>query len=91
MGDWISGAKAAEIMGVHRNTVRASLEDLTRRKDWWGAEGDGWRFKPLTARKIYEVKRQRAEDIAAGKWPPKDEPAEAPADEPTAPEPSSPE
>jgi hypothetical protein len=72
VGDWISGAEAAEIMGVHRNTVYLSLTDETRRAAWWGTEGEGWRYKPLSERKIYEVNRKRAEDIAAGRWPPKD-------------------
>ncbi len=71
MGDWISGEDAAAIMGVHRNTVIASLNDDARRAEWWDPEGVGWRRKPLAARKIYEVSRKRAEDIAAGRWPPK--------------------
>ena len=71
MGDWIGGAEAAAIMDVHRNTVYASLEDEHRRAEWWDPEGEGWRRKPLSSRKIYEVSRGRAEDIAAGRWPPK--------------------
>ncbi len=78
MGDWISGAEAARILGVHRNTVLAVLKDEKRRAEVWGAEGEGWRYKPLSSRGIYEVSRRRAEDIAAGRWPPR---SDAPAPE----------
>ena len=71
--DWISAADAAAVLGVHRNTVVISLTDPARRAEWWGAiEGEHWRFKPLAERKIFQVDRQRAEDIAAGRWPVRD-------------------
>ncbi len=64
MGDWISGADAAEIVGVHRNTVYRSLRDPDQRALWWGERGEGWRTKPLSARLVYEVSRERAEYLA---------------------------
>lgn len=77
MSKWISGATAARIMGVHRNTVLASLRDPDRRALWWGEEGDRWRHKPLSTRRIFEVDSDRARQLACGQWPPK-ETAEAP-------------
>ena len=67
MSDWISGAKAAQIMGVSRSTVLRSLTDEAARVEQWGAEGVGWRRKPLSARGIYQVSRARAEQLAAGR------------------------
>jgi hypothetical protein len=64
MGDWISGAEAAGIIGVHRNTVYRSLEDEERRAEEWGEEGVGWRHKPLSKRIIFQVSRARAEKLA---------------------------
>lgn len=80
MGDWISGAEAAEIMGVHRNTVLASLKDPTIRAAKWGAEGEGWRRKPLSRRGIYQVDRARAAALA-------DPEPDTPAEPDSAPEP----
>jgi hypothetical protein len=64
--DWISGAEAAEILGVSPSTVYRSLADPGQRAEQWGTEGDGWRHKPLSRRRVYQVSRQRAEAIAAG-------------------------
>lgn len=64
MGDWISGTEAAEIIGVHRNTVYRSLHDPAQRAEWWGEENDGWRHKPLSRRKVFQVSRARAEQLA---------------------------
>lgn len=67
MGDeWISGPEAAEVLGLHRNTVYLSLRDPELRARTWGAEGVGWRYKPLSSRRIFEVSRKRAEQLAAG-------------------------
>lgn len=64
MGDWISGAEAADIIGVHRNTVYRSLRDPQQRALWWGTQGEGWRTKPLSTRLVYEVSRARVEYLA---------------------------
>jgi len=66
MSDWISGAEAAEILGVHRNTVYASLKDPELRAQQWGQRDIGWRFKPLSRRNIFQVARARAEELARG-------------------------
>lgn len=71
MGDWISGAKAAEILGVSRPTVYRSLTDPAWRAEWWGQEGEAWRLKPLSRRKIYQVDRARAEALAEASDKPK--------------------
>jgi hypothetical protein len=68
IGDWISGTEAAEIMGVHRNTVLRSLQDDAQRTEQWGAENVGWRRKPLSRRGIYQVSAARARELA--KQPP---------------------
>lgn len=64
MSDWISGAEAAEILGVHRNTVLNSLRDKAQRERQWGAENIGWRHKPLSTRGAFQVSRARAEQLA---------------------------
>jgi hypothetical protein len=63
--DWIGGQEAAEIIGVGRTTVYRSLLDPDERERQWGREGEGWRYKPLTRRKTFQVSRQRAEQLAA--------------------------
>lgn len=62
--DWISGIDAAAILGVSKATVYRSLADEVRRIQEWGAEGVGWRRKPLSRRGIFQVSRQRAEQLA---------------------------
>ena len=64
MTDWISGEEAAEVIGVSRSTVYRSLKDETERAQQWGAEGEGWRYKPLSRRRIFQVSRARAQQIA---------------------------
>jgi hypothetical protein len=66
MVDWISGAEAAAIMGVHRNTVYRSLADEAERAEQWGKENEGWRFKPLSRRGVFQVSRERTEMLAKG-------------------------
>lgn len=66
MVDWISGAEAAGILGVSPRTVLRSLENPDRRQEKWGDQGVGWRYKPLTVRPIFQVSRERAEQLAAG-------------------------
>lgn len=63
-GEWITTGKAATILGVHRQTVLRSLNDEVRRRAEWGAEGDGWRYQPLT--RIFQVRREVAERMARG-------------------------
>lgn len=72
MGDWISGAEAAGIIGVSRSTILRSLTDAPWRAQWWGDEGKGWRSKPLSRRVIYQVSRARAEEIARSEAQPTD-------------------
>ncbi len=64
MSDWISGTEAAEIIGVSASTVYRSLRDPDERAKQWGKEGEGWRHKPLSRRKIFQVNRARAVEIA---------------------------
>ncbi len=66
MSDWISGETAAEILGVSRSTVYRSLTDEAARAQQWGTEGEGWRYKPLSLRRIFQVSRRRAEQLARG-------------------------
>jgi hypothetical protein len=70
--DWISGAEAADIIGVSRSTVLRSLQDEIERSTRWGAENVGWRFKPMSRRGVFQVSRKRAVEIAKG------EPADPP-------------
>jgi hypothetical protein len=64
--EWITGAEAAEILGVGRTTVYRSLNDPAERERQWGTEGEGWRYKPLTRRRIFQVSRERARQLASG-------------------------
>jgi len=62
--EWISVTEATEIIGVGRSTVYRSLKDPAERAEVWGAEGVGWRIKPLSRRGIFQVDRSRAEHVA---------------------------
>lgn len=73
MTDWISGQDAAVILGISRTAVWRTLVDEAARAETWGAEGVGWRRKPLSRRGIFQVSRARAEELAAG---PDDHPEE---------------
>jgi hypothetical protein len=64
MSEWISGSEAARIIDTSRATVLRSLQDPAARERWWGAEGVGWRHKPLIVRLVFQVSRARAEEIA---------------------------
>lgn len=66
---WVSTAHAAAIIGVSESTVYRSLcdDNAAQRAEWWGAEGVGWRRKPLSRRGIFQVSRQRAQELAAGR------------------------
>lgn len=57
LADWMSVAEAASVLEVTPRTVQRSLSDDERRSREWGAEGDGWRHKPLAERTIYQLRR----------------------------------
>jgi len=61
---WISLTEAADLLGVDRSTVYRSLINPEWRAKRWGDEGKGWRLRPLVQRPIYEVSRERAEQLA---------------------------
>jgi hypothetical protein len=64
VSDWISGEEAATLIGVSRSSVYRSLRDPDERAERWGNEGEGWRYKPLTRRRIFQVSRRRAQELA---------------------------
>jgi len=66
--DWISVRQAAALLGVSVRTVQRSLADEERRAVEWGAEGEGWRHKPLSTRGIYQLRRALVERKARGGW-----------------------
>lgn len=55
--EWMSVAEAAEALEVSDRSVQRSLQDETRRAAEWGTEGEGWRYKPLSTRGIYQLRR----------------------------------
>lgn len=57
MGEWIGVTEAAELLDVAVRTVQRSLGDEARRTREWGPEGEGWRYKPLAERTIYQLRR----------------------------------
>lgn len=57
MGEWMSVAEAAELLEVAPRTIQRSLGDEDRRAREWGGEGEGWRYKPLAERTIYQLRR----------------------------------
>jgi hypothetical protein len=57
VGEWMSVTEAAELLEVDRRTIQRSLADEDRRTREWGAEGEGWRYKPLAERTIYQLRR----------------------------------
>lgn len=57
LADWMSVAEAAEVLEVTPRTVQRSLAEEDRRSKEWGAEGEGWRRKPLAERTIYQLRR----------------------------------
>jgi len=56
-GEWMSVAQAAKLLEVSARTIQRSLADEDRRAQVWGAEGEGWRIKPLARRRIYQLRR----------------------------------
>ncbi|MDR7278961.1 hypothetical protein J2S41_005739 [Catenuloplanes atrovinosus] len=61
MGEWISVAEAARLLEITPRTIQRSLADEERRLREWGEEGAGWRFKPVTERPIYQLRRSVVE------------------------------
>jgi hypothetical protein len=59
--EWISGPRAATLLGVSRSTMLRVLADPERREQEWGVEGEGWRHKPLSTRGVIEVRRTAVE------------------------------
>jgi hypothetical protein len=57
VADWMSVAEAADVLEVTARTIQRSLADEERRTREWGAEGQGWRCKPVADRKIYQLRR----------------------------------
>ncbi|XTZ18210.1 hypothetical protein ACQSSU_12950 [Micromonospora echinospora] len=60
----MSVAEAAEALEVSTRTVQRSLADEEQRAEEWGAEGEGWRYKPLSRRGIYQLRRTRVMRMA---------------------------
>ncbi|TDB82601.1 hypothetical protein E1091_18690 [Micromonospora fluostatini] len=58
---WISPREAAELLEVSERTVQRSLQDEEQRAREWGAEGEGWRHKPLSTRGLYQLRRSVVE------------------------------
>lgn len=56
-GEWMSVTEAAAALEVSTRTVQRSLADEVQRGEEWGAEGAGWRYKPLSRRGIYQLRR----------------------------------
>ncbi|MEW2442764.1 hypothetical protein [Micromonospora marina] len=54
---WLSAAEAAELLEVSERTVQRSLTDEEQRQAEWGDEGQGWRYKPLSTRRTYQLRR----------------------------------
>lgn len=57
MSEWMSLREAAAELEVSASTVLRSLTNEGRRTKEWGAEGQGWRVKPLSERGDYQVRR----------------------------------
>jgi excisionase family DNA binding protein len=57
VADWMSVAEAAEVLEVTTRTIQRSLADGERRTREWGTEGQGWRYKPVAERTIYQLRR----------------------------------
>lgn len=69
MGEWLSTDEVADLLEVSPRTVQRSLETDEDADRNWGK--DGWREKPLSLRRIVQVRRTVAERIAkGGPWRP---------------------
>ncbi|MCX5066879.1 hypothetical protein OOJ91_13590 [Micromonospora lupini] len=54
---WVSPAEAAKLLEISPRQVQRSLQDEEQRTQEWGAEGTGWRYKPLSTRGAYQLRR----------------------------------
>lgn len=54
---WVSPAEAAKLLEISLRQVQRSLKDEEQRTSEWGAEGTGWRYKPLSTRGAYQLRR----------------------------------
>jgi hypothetical protein len=70
MCEWIGSSDAAKLLQVARNTVYLSLKDESRRQNTWGDEGEGWRYKPLSDRKIFQLNKKLVEQLSGKKLEP---------------------
>jgi hypothetical protein len=59
--EWMTGPKAADLLGVSRSTMLRTLRDPAAREREFGTEGEGWRFKPLSSRGVIQVRRSAVE------------------------------
>lgn len=66
MGEWISTGDAASMLETTVKAVQRSLADEQVRREEWGDEFEGWRYKPLSGRKIYQLRRTYVERKAGG-------------------------
>jgi hypothetical protein len=57
--EWVGLAEAAAILEVPLRTMQRSLSEDDRRASEWGDEGEGWRLKPLSKRRIYQLRRSK--------------------------------
>lgn len=64
---WMSIRAAAPLLLVSTSTLYRSLMDPDARINDWGAEGEGWRIKPLSERGDYQLRRSWVERKAGGK------------------------
>lgn len=53
----MSVREAADALEVSDRTVQRSLADEMQRAEEWGDEGTNWRYKPLSRRGIYQLRR----------------------------------
>lgn len=56
-GEWMSVVEACAALEVSVRTVQRSLKNPQQRATEWGGEGQGWRYKPLSTRGIYQLRR----------------------------------
>lgn len=63
--EWISVAKAAKLLGAAVRSTYYVLQDPDRRAAKWGAEGEGWRTRPMSTKpNSYELNRAWVERMS---------------------------
>lgn len=77
--EWLGTKQAADRLEVSERTVLRSLATPAEANRWWGETG--WREKPLSRRRILQVRRSAVEAMASAGGPLKQltEPGEGPA------------